>query len=90
MESKGTQGLELLGIAEQCAHLLNQLYFIVMVGFMNAVSSGFDGSLMSGINDMKQYQNYVHSLPWTISHLLMTVLVSSTWRQPGPPLASSS
>ncbi|KAF8913540.1 general substrate transporter [Mucidula mucida] len=35
-----------------------KLYFIVMVGFMNAVSSGFDGSLMSGINDMKQYQDY--------------------------------
>ncbi|KAG7087229.1 hypothetical protein E1B28_013210 [Marasmius oreades] len=32
-----------------------QLYFIVMVGFLNAVSSGFDGSLMGGINAMPQY-----------------------------------
>ncbi|KIY73154.1 general substrate transporter [Cylindrobasidium torrendii FP15055 ss-10] len=37
-----------------------KLYFIVMVGFMNAVSSGFDGSLLSGINDMAQYQDYFH------------------------------
>ncbi|KAK0440863.1 general substrate transporter [Desarmillaria tabescens] len=35
-----------------------KLYFIVMVGFLNAVSSGFDGSLMSGINAMDQYLNY--------------------------------
>ncbi|EEB96422.1 hypothetical protein MPER_04448 [Moniliophthora perniciosa FA553] len=35
-----------------------QLYFIVVVGFLNAVSSGFDGSLMSGINAMQQYQDY--------------------------------
>ncbi|KAJ6473126.1 general substrate transporter [Mycena sanguinolenta] len=34
------------------------LYFIVMVGFLNAVSSGFDGSLMSGINVMPQYQHF--------------------------------
>ncbi|KAJ6579663.1 general substrate transporter [Mycena vulgaris] len=34
------------------------LYFIVMIGFLNAVSSGFDGSLMSGINAMPQYLNY--------------------------------
>ncbi|KAJ7661415.1 general substrate transporter [Mycena polygramma] len=34
------------------------LYFIVMVGFLNAVSSGFDGSLMGGINAMPQYLNY--------------------------------
>ncbi|KAH9939329.1 general substrate transporter [Epithele typhae] len=36
------------------------LYFICMVGFMNAVSSGFDGSLMGGINAMDQYLNYFH------------------------------
>ncbi|KAF7294522.1 General substrate transporter [Mycena kentingensis (nom. inval.)] len=36
------------------------LYFIVMVGFLNAVSSGFDGSLMSGINVMDQYLDYFH------------------------------
>ncbi|KAK0492650.1 hypothetical protein EDD18DRAFT_1079457 [Armillaria luteobubalina] len=35
-----------------------KLYFIVMVGFLNAVSSGFDGSLMSGINAMDQYLSY--------------------------------
>ncbi|KAJ7165683.1 general substrate transporter [Mycena crocata] len=34
------------------------LYFIVMIGFLNAVSSGFDGSLMSGINAMPQYLDY--------------------------------
>ncbi|CAK5266404.1 unnamed protein product [Mycena citricolor] len=34
------------------------LYFVVMVGFLNAVSSGFDGSLMSGINAMPQYLNF--------------------------------
>ncbi|KAI0684423.1 general substrate transporter [Earliella scabrosa] len=34
------------------------LYFICMVGFLNAVSSGFDGSLMGGINAMSQYQDY--------------------------------
>ncbi|KAJ7828394.1 general substrate transporter [Mycena olivaceomarginata] len=34
------------------------LYFIVMVGFLNAVSSGFDGSLMGGINAMPQYLHY--------------------------------
>jgi hypothetical protein len=30
-----------------------------MVGFLNAVSSGFDGSLMGGINAMPQYLHYV-------------------------------
>ncbi|ESK86811.1 hexose transport-related protein [Moniliophthora roreri MCA 2997] len=35
-----------------------QLYFIVVVGFLNAVSSGFDGSLMGGINAMQQYLDY--------------------------------
>ncbi|KAL0570367.1 hypothetical protein V5O48_011598 [Marasmius crinis-equi] len=35
-----------------------QLYFIVIVGFLNAVSSGFDGSLMGGINAMPQYLSY--------------------------------
>ncbi|KAJ7775656.1 general substrate transporter [Mycena maculata] len=34
------------------------LYFVVMIGFLNAVSSGFDGSLMSGINAMPQYLHY--------------------------------
>ncbi|KAJ7277557.1 general substrate transporter [Mycena rebaudengoi] len=34
------------------------LYFVVMVGFLNAVSSGFDGSLMSGINAMPQYLDH--------------------------------
>ncbi|KAJ7166086.1 general substrate transporter [Mycena filopes] len=34
------------------------LYFVVMVGFLNAVSSGFDGSLMSGINAMPQYLRF--------------------------------
>ncbi|KAJ7733328.1 general substrate transporter [Mycena metata] len=34
------------------------LYFVVMVGFLNAVSSGFDGSLMSGINAMPQYLHF--------------------------------
>ncbi|KAF9455228.1 hypothetical protein BDZ94DRAFT_870777 [Collybia nuda] len=37
-----------------------QLYFIVMVGFLNAVSSGFDGSLMGGINAMPQYLDFFH------------------------------
>ncbi|KAF5338177.1 hypothetical protein D9758_014717 [Tetrapyrgos nigripes] len=37
-----------------------KLYFIVMVGFLNAVSSGFDGSLMGGINAMEQYQDFFH------------------------------
>ncbi|KAF5391746.1 hypothetical protein D9757_001757 [Collybiopsis confluens] len=37
-----------------------KLYLIVMVGFLNAVSSGFDGSLMSGINAMDQFLNYFH------------------------------
>ncbi|PIL37645.1 MFS general substrate transporter [Ganoderma sinense ZZ0214-1] len=36
------------------------LYFICMVGFLNAVSSGFDGSLMGGINAMDQYLQYFH------------------------------
>ncbi|KAJ3760098.1 general substrate transporter [Lentinula raphanica] len=35
-----------------------KLYLIVMVGCLNAVSSGFDGSLMSGINAMNQYLDY--------------------------------
>ncbi|EIM81448.1 general substrate transporter [Stereum hirsutum FP-91666 SS1] len=35
-----------------------KLYFIMMVGFLNAVSSGFDGSLMSGINAMDQYLDF--------------------------------
>ncbi|KAJ3922542.1 general substrate transporter [Lentinula edodes] len=35
-----------------------KLYLIVMIGFLNAVSSGFDGSLMSGINAMNQYLDY--------------------------------
>ncbi|KAL1675416.1 general substrate transporter [Schizophyllum commune] len=39
------------------AHLL-QLYFVIMVGFLNAASSGFDGSLMGGINAMEQYLDY--------------------------------
>ncbi|KAJ6603053.1 general substrate transporter [Mycena sp. CBHHK59/15] len=34
------------------------LYFVVIIGFLNAVSSGFDGSLMSGINAMDQYLDY--------------------------------
>ncbi|KAJ7196945.1 general substrate transporter [Mycena pura] len=34
------------------------LYFVVMVGFLNAVSSGFDGSLMNGINAMPQYLTF--------------------------------
>nr|GAT54792.1 general substrate transporter [Mycena chlorophos] len=34
------------------------LYFVVMVGFLNAVSSGFDGSLMSGVNAMPQYLDF--------------------------------
>ena len=33
-----------------------------MVGFLNAASSGFDGSLMGGINAMEQYLDYVSSL----------------------------
>ncbi|KAF9264331.1 general substrate transporter [Marasmius fiardii PR-910] len=37
-----------------------QLYFIVIVGFLNAVSSGFDGSLMGGINAMDQYRSFFH------------------------------
>ncbi|KAJ7599106.1 general substrate transporter [Mycena floridula] len=37
-----------------------KLYFIVMVGFLNAVSSGFDGSLLGGINVMSQYLDYFH------------------------------
>ncbi|KAJ3785995.1 general substrate transporter [Lentinula aff. detonsa] len=37
-----------------------KLYLIVMVGFLNAVSSGFDSSLMSGINAMDQYLDYFH------------------------------
>lgn len=41
--------------------LTRQLYFIVMVGFLNAVSSGFDGSLMGGINAMPQYLDFVSS-----------------------------
>ncbi|KAJ7075750.1 general substrate transporter [Mycena belliarum] len=36
------------------------LYFVVIVGFLNAVSSGFDGSLMSGINVMPQYKDFFH------------------------------
>jgi hypothetical protein len=35
-----------------------KLYLIVVVGFLNAVSSGFDGSLMGGINVMPQYKNF--------------------------------
>ncbi|TRM68109.1 general substrate transporter [Schizophyllum amplum] len=36
----------------------SQLYFVIMVGFLNAASSGFDGSLMGGINAMPQYLDY--------------------------------
>jgi len=48
-----------------CVRCDVQLYFIVMVGFLNAVSSGFDGSLMGGINAMDQYLDYVrdHLIP---------------------------
>ncbi|KAH8833252.1 general substrate transporter [Flagelloscypha sp. PMI_526] len=35
-----------------------RLYFLVMVGYLNAVSSGFDGSLMGGINAMPQYLDF--------------------------------
>ncbi|KAJ4488429.1 general substrate transporter [Lentinula aciculospora] len=35
-----------------------KLYLIVIVGCLNAVSSGFDGSLMGGINAMNQYLDY--------------------------------
>ncbi|KAI0692185.1 general substrate transporter [Cerioporus squamosus] len=34
------------------------LYFACLVCFMNAVSNGFDGSLMGGINAMTQYQEF--------------------------------
>lgn len=53
-----------------------QLYFIVMVGFLNAVSSGFDGSLMGGINAMPQYLNFVRLLPFYPSRILTLVPVS--------------
>ncbi len=40
-----------------------------MVGFLNAVSSGFDGSLMSGINAMDQYLDYVRPILCTLGSL---------------------
>lgn len=33
-----------------------KLYFFLLVAFMNSCINGYDGSLMSGINAMKQYQ----------------------------------
>ncbi|ORY28150.1 general substrate transporter [Naematelia encephala] len=37
-----------------------QLYFILLVAALNATASGFDGSIFSSINAMKQYQSYFH------------------------------
>ncbi|KXS14312.1 general substrate transporter [Gonapodya prolifera JEL478] len=37
---------------------LPKLYLYCLIGFVNSATYGFDGSLMSGINSMKQYQNY--------------------------------
>ncbi len=34
------------------------LYFILLFGFLNATSSGFDGSLMGSINAEPQYKNF--------------------------------
>ncbi|PBK92000.1 MFS general substrate transporter [Armillaria gallica] len=61
-----------------------KLYVSVMVGFLNAVSSGFDGSLMSGINATDQYLDYLrtswhiyrncfHDLPEMLSLLISIV-----------------
>jgi hypothetical protein len=33
-----------------------KLYFFLLVAFMNSCINGYDGSLMSGINAMDQYQ----------------------------------
>lgn len=36
------------------------LYLILLVAFLNATSSGFDGSLMGSINAETQYKNFFH------------------------------
>ncbi|PMD52143.1 general substrate transporter [Hyaloscypha bicolor E] len=36
------------------------LYFIFLFAFLNATSSGFDGSLMGSINAESQYKNFFH------------------------------
>lgn len=36
------------------------LYGILLVAFLNATSSGFDGSLMGSINAESQYKNFFH------------------------------
>jgi MFS family permease len=36
------------------------LYFILLFAFLNATSSGFDGSLMGSINAESQYKNFFH------------------------------
>ncbi|PMD24826.1 MFS general substrate transporter [Hyaloscypha hepaticicola] len=36
------------------------LYFILIFAFLNATSSGFDGSLMGSINAEPQYKNFFH------------------------------
>ena len=44
-----------------------------MVGFLNAASSGFDGSLMGGINAMEQYLDYVSSMSPIPLHIPLTL-----------------
>ncbi len=36
------------------------LYFFLIISFLNATSSGFDGSLMGSINAQDQYKNFFH------------------------------
>ncbi|KAJ6583773.1 general substrate transporter [Mycena sp. CBHHK59/15] len=35
-----------------------QLYLILLVAFMGSLANGFDGSVMSAVNGMQQYQDY--------------------------------
>lgn len=35
-----------------------QLYFCLLIASLNSCINGYDGSLMSGINDIDQYRQY--------------------------------
>ncbi|KAI0714846.1 hypothetical protein C8Q76DRAFT_692837 [Earliella scabrosa] len=74
-----------MGNQRRCAI---SLYFIChMVGFLNAVSSGFDGSLMGGINAMSPaYQDY---FGYEAVGASTRIGVHSHYRPSGPPVAGA-
>lgn len=41
-----------------------KLYFFLFIAFLNSCINGYDGTLMSGINVMKTYQEFV-SIPFS-------------------------